>query len=79
MGRIIFGLLAISKLQTASVHLNYCGRGDGGCINSLQYTAVAQQMESKGRVSISNFLRFIQTVGYLGNTCTPQCSKGAEY
>ena len=62
-------------MQTASVHRNYCGSGDGGCINPLQYTVVAQQMESKGVVSISNFLKSIQILGYLGNTCTPQYSK----
>jgi hypothetical protein len=41
----------------------------------VQYSAVAQQVQRKGTVSVSNFLRFIQTVGYLGNTCTPQYSR----
>jgi hypothetical protein len=44
-------------------------------MNTVQYTVVAQQMESKGLVSVSYFLRFMQAVGYLGNTCTPQYSK----
>jgi len=66
-------------LQTPSAHHNYCGSGDGSCINALQYTVVAQQTESKGIVSVSNFLKFIQILGYLGNTCTPQYSKWAEY
>ena len=63
------------KWQTASAHRNYCGSGDGGCINPLEYTIVAQQMESKGIVSISYFLRFIQILGYFGDTCTPKYSK----
>jgi hypothetical protein len=50
-------------LHTASVHHNYCGSGDGCCITALQYTVVAQQMNRKGRVSISNFLRFLQILG----------------
>ena len=29
------------KCQTASAHHNYCRSGDGGCINSLEYTIVA--------------------------------------
>jgi hypothetical protein len=32
-------------------------------------------VQRKGTVSISYLLRFIQTVGYLGNTCTPQYSR----
>jgi hypothetical protein len=77
MGRNIFDFLTISKncrlllyiLISVEVVMVV------GFINLLQYTVVAQQMESKGIVSISNFLWFIQTLGYLGNTCTPQYSK----
>ena len=65
----------LKKLQTASVHSNQCGSGDGGCINPLQCTVVAQQMESEGIVSVSNFLMFIQILGYFGITCTAQYSK----
>jgi hypothetical protein len=61
-------------LQSDSAHRNYCGSGDGGCINPLEYTIVAQQLESKGRVSIC-FLRFIQFLGYLGNTPKYSMSK----
>jgi hypothetical protein len=53
------------KWEVALAIRNYCGSGDGGCINVVQYTVVAQQMERKGTVSISNFLRFIQIPGYL--------------
>ena len=42
-----------------TVYCNYCGSGDGGCINRLQYTVVAQHMEGKGIVSVLYFLRFI--------------------
>jgi hypothetical protein len=64
VGRIIFSFLTTSKKwQTPSAHCNYCGSGDGGCINPLQYTVVVQQMESKGTVPISNLLRFVQILG----------------
>ena len=63
------------KWQTASAHCNYGGSDDGGCINPLEYTIVAQQMESEGIVSISYFFRFIQILGYFGDTCTPKYSK----
>ena len=48
-------------MQTA--YCNYCGSGDGGCINHSQYTTVAQPLESKDVVSVSCFLRFIQILG----------------
>jgi hypothetical protein len=77
MGRIIFGLLTNSKncLLFLYIVINVEVVMVVGFINPLQYTVVAQQMESKGRVSIPNFLRFIQILRYLGNTCTPQYSR----
>jgi len=36
-------------------------------------------MESEGIVSILNSFRFMQILGYLCNTCTPQYSKWAIY
>ena len=52
MGRIIWLINHLKKLQTASVHRIQCGSGDGGYINPLQYTIVAQHLESKSIVSI---------------------------
>ena len=74
-GRVMFGFFNnFKKLQTASAHRNLCGNGDGGCINLLGHTVVAQHMESKGIISVY-FLMLMHILGYLCNTCTPQYSK----
>jgi hypothetical protein len=77
VGRIIFGLLTISKNCRLPLYIVISVEVVMvvGFINPLQYTIVAQQMESKGIGSISNFLQFIQILGYVANTCTPQYSK----
>ena len=62
------------KLRTASAHRNLCGNGDGGCINLLEHTVVAQHLESKGIVSVY-LLMFMHILEYLGNTCTSKYSK----
>ena len=58
-------LINISKMQTASAHGSECGSGDGGCINPLKNTIVAQQLENKAIISVLYFLRCIQILGYL--------------
>jgi len=72
MGRIIFGSLTISKHCRLLLYIVISVE-----VNPLQYSIVAQQMESEDIVSISNFFRFMQILGYFGNTCMPQYSKCA--
>jgi hypothetical protein len=73
MLRLVFN--HFKKWQTAYAHHNYSGSVDGDFINRLEYAIVAQQLESKGTVLVSYFLRFIQILVYPGNTCTTKYSK----
>jgi len=72
MGRIIFGLLTISKNCRLLLYILFSL--EVVMVNPLQCTIVVQHQESKGIVSL-HFVRFIQILGYLANTCTPKFSK----